>query len=332
MAVAVLGAGGFIGSRVAEALVGEGEEVLVVSHAVPVHERRARVWESANARILADLRTESVDLQGCDRVFNFAADMGGVGYFSHAQVGPYITNSRITFNVLEMAGAQKVSSLFMASSACAYPIDLQQIPGQAPRLTEDLLEQGPADQMYGREKLMLCVLAQRAGFDCRVGILHTVYGDSESSSWEKMKFPTAIARKALQARLDGVIRVWGDGGQLRSYLWIDDAVKKILLVMQGESPGPINIGRQGAISVLEVVKICCNHLGIDPKVVLEPDAPSGVQARDCSNDRFWELYGEMEPTGYEAGFGRLIDEIAASEGGGDKRGHPLRPTSAPRGG
>lgn len=309
----MLGAGGFIGSRVAEVLVEQGEEVLVVSHTAPAHERRIRVWESAHERVVADLREEAVDLRGCDRVFNFAADMGGVGYFSQAQIGPYITNSRITFNVIEMAGSQKIKSLFMASSACAYPIDLQQVPGRAPRLTEDLLERGPADQMYGREKLMLCVLAQRADFDCRVGILHTIYGDSESSSWTKMKFPTAVARKALQARESGVINVWGDGTQLRSYLWIDDAVNKILRIMIGESPGPINIGRQGAISVLDVVEICCRHLEIDPEIVLEPDAPSGVLARDCSNERFWSLYGEMEPTGYEAGFGRLIDDIKASE-------------------
>jgi GDP-D-mannose 3',5'-epimerase len=325
VAVAVLGAGGFIGSRVAEALIERGEEVLVVSHSVPTHERRLRAWESASHRALADLRDEAVDLQGCHQVFNFAADMGGVGYFSQAQVGPYITNSRITFNVLEMAGVQKVSALFMASSACAYPIDLQQTPGRAPELTEDLLERGPADQMYGREKLMLCVLGQQVDFDCRVGILHTIYGDAESSSWTKMKFPTAIARKALEARENGVIRVWGDGSQLRSYLWIDDAVNKILCVMRGENPGPINIGRQGAISVREIVEICCQHLGIAPEIVFDPSAPSGVLSRDCSNNKFWSIYGEMEPTDYRTGFGWLIDDIAVSEATLQKTSEALHP-------
>ena len=309
MATAVLGAGGFIGSRVVEELVSRGEEVLAVSHRIPTLQRRSQAWESAQHKVVADLRSESVDLLGCDRVFNFAADMGGVGYFSQAQIGPYITNSRITFNVLEIAGSQGVDCLFMASSACAYPVQLQQQTGHAPKLTEDLLELGPADQMYGREKLMMCALAERVDFDCRVGILHTIYGDAESTSWTKMKFPTAIARKALKARATNEITIWGDGSQLRSYLWIDDAVAKILRLMEGPNPGPINIGRQGAISVREVVSICSRHLGIFPTVSTDLSSPSGVRSRDCSNERFWSLYGHMEPTEYEIGFGTLINEI-----------------------
>lgn len=313
MAVAVLGAGGFIGSRIAESLLLQGEEVLVASHSVPQHSRRMEVWESAHTRVIADLRNETVDLEGCQTVLNFAADMGGVGYFSQAQIGPYISNSRITFNVLEIAGTQKIDRLFMASSACAYPIQMQQTTGEPPRLSEDLLELGPADQMYGREKLMLCALAQRVDFDCRVGILHTIYGDAESSSWTKMKFPSAIARKAIRARDDGLIKVWGDGTQMRSYLWIDDAVSKILRMMDGDNPGPLNIGRQGAISVKEVVDLCCRHLGIAPEIQYDLDAPSGVASRDCSNEKFWSLYGKMESTEYGVGFARLIDEILEVE-------------------
>ena len=309
MAVAVLGAGGFIGSRVAPALTLRGEEVVVVSHREPTSQSRREIWDSAEHRVIADLRTDAIDLMGCETVFNFAADMGGVGYFSQAQIGPYMTNSRITFNVLEMAGSQGVSGLFMASSACAYPVQLQQQPGHAPELTENLLELGPADQMYGREKLMLCALSERVDFDCRVGILHTIYGDAESASLQKMKFPTAIARKALDARATGKLTIWGDGAQLRSYLWIDDAVAKILRVMEGSNPGPINIGRQGAISVSDVVYICSSHLGIEPIVETDLNAPSGVVSRDCSNELFWSLYGKMEPTDYVEGFGRLIDQI-----------------------
>ena len=309
MSVAILGAGGFIGSKVAQALISQGIEVVVVSHRNPTNPKRAEIWDSASHRIVADLRSDVVDLLGCEQVFNFAADMGGVGYFSQAQIGPYLTNSRITFNVLEMAGLQNVSRLFMASSACAYPVQSQMQPDQAPKLDEGLLEFGPADQMYGREKLMVCALAERVDFDCRVGILHTIYGDSESASTTKMKFPTAVARKALEARETGTMTIWGDGSQLRSYLWIDDAVAKILRVMEGENPGPINIGKQGAISVNDVVSICNTHLGISPRVETDLSAPTGVASRDCSNARFWSLYGEMEPTDYSAGFGRLIDEI-----------------------
>lgn len=309
MATAVIGASGFIGSHVAKRLIDSGEEVLVVSRNAPTDPVRRQIWESADHRIITDISNGPLDLKGCSRVFNFAADMGGVGYFSRAQVAPYIENSRITFKVLEMCSAQKVDRVFMASSACAYPTTLQSTEGMAPLLSEQLLETGPADQMYGREKLMLCALAANVDFDCRVGILHTVYGDTVIGAEHRMKFPTSIAMKAIKACQSGEIRIWGNGQQLRSYLWIDDAVDKIIRVMSGENPGPINIGYQGAVSVLDVVAICCGYLNIQPTIHFESHQPSGVLSRDCSNEKFWNLYGRMEPTNTVVGYGRLVAQL-----------------------
>ena len=309
MATAVLGASGFIGSHVVKSLIASGEEVLVVASREPSSESRREIWESASQKVVTDLRQTRADLHGCTVVFNFAADMGGVGYFSEAQIGPYLSNSRITFNVIEMCHSQKVEKAFFASSACAYPTTIQMLEGYAPLLTEDMLEMGPADQMYGREKLMICAIARHLNFDCRVGILHTIYGDSDLSNPVRMKFPTAIARKVIEARTSNKVEVWGNGKQLRSYLWIDDAVSKILTCMSGANPGPINIGYQGAISVLDVLNLCSRHLGISPEIVTNSQKPSGVLARDCSNAKFWNLYGNLEPTNYQTGFGKLLDSI-----------------------
>jgi len=309
MAIAVMGASGFIGSRVARSLIESGHEVLVVASREPRAASRREVWEAAAKRVVADLRQTKVDLNGCTVIYNFAADMGGVGYFSENQIKPYITNSRITFNVIEMCQSQKVEKAFLASSACAYPTQIQMSEGFAPLLSEDLLELGPADQMYGREKLMICAIARHLDFDCRVGILHTIYGDHDLSEPTRMKFPTAIARKAIEALTSNQIEIWGNGKQLRSYLWIEDAVTKILACMEGPNPGAVNIGYQGAVSVLDVARICSDHLGISPNIVLNFQEPSGVLARDCSNEKFWSLYGRLEPTNYQTGFGKLIDEI-----------------------
>ncbi len=309
MAVAVVGASGFVGSHIAKFLIESGEEVLVLASREPSSESRREIWEAASHRVITDLRQTHADLQGCNVVYNFAADMGGVGYFSEAQIQPYFSNSRITFNMIEMCEKQGVEKAFFASSACAYPTTIQMSEGFAPLLTEDLLEMGPADQMYGREKLMVCAIARHLNFDCRVGILHTIYGDHDFSDPTRMKFPTAIAHKAIQARTSNHIEIWGNGKQLRSYLWIDDAVSKILACMNGTNPGPLNIGFQGAISVLDVVRLCCDHLEISPEIVSNSEKPSGVLARDCSNAKFWSLHGKLEPTDYRSGFGKLLDSI-----------------------
>ena len=79
--------------------------------------------------------------------------------------------------------------------------------------------------------------------------------------------------------------------------------------MNGPNPGPINIGYQGAISVLDVLNLCSRHLGISPEIFTNSQKPSGVLSRDCSNAKFWNLYGNLEPTNYQLGFGKLLDLI-----------------------
>ena len=313
MDAVVLGAGGFLGSHMVKRLTEQGHNVLAVTHNAPTDPFRRAAWDGAADRELLDLRRDHLSLRGAQVVYNFAADMGGVGYFNAHDFWPYLNNSRITFNVLESCARSDVDCVFMASSACAYPTEAQMTPDLAPLLHEGLLEQGTPDLMYGREKLMLTRLAQRVPFDARVGILHTIYGIGQDREGERMKFPTAIATKMLAARKSGTVEVWGDGRQLRSYLWIDDAIDKIQALMADyDNPGPMNIGRQGAISVLGVAAICQDIVGITPRYTFTDDKPSGVLSRDCDNAAFWGRYGYMEPTDYREGFTRLIDWLEAA--------------------
>lgn len=315
MDVAVTGAGGFIGSNLVAYLAAQGHRVHAWSDHVPTDPTRLAAWRMAATTRLADLSTTKPVFDGMDRVYHLAADMGGVGYFHVHDFWPYLVNSRITFNVLEACIEAGVERAFFASSACVYPTVIQMQEGDAPLLHEGLVEHGKPDQMYGREKLMMLRLAERAPFDARVGIIHTVYGTGQEREGERMKFPTAIATKTIAARETGTVEIWGNGRQLRSYLWIDDAVAKIAAVMDADAyAGPVNIGRQGAVTVQEIADLCARIVGIEPRFTYTDDMPSGVLSRDCDNAKFHELYGRMEPTGYAEGFTRLIDWLEATSG------------------
>lgn len=201
-----------------------------------------------------------------------------------------------------------MEKVFFSSSACAYPVNIQQDVHTPPLLNETMLDTGPPDRMYGREKLSLIRLCENAPIDCRVGIFHTVYGDA-SDRGIKNKFPTAIALKAIQAIETSKIRVWGDGNQLRSYLYIDDAVQKIEKIMFKNYNGPVNIGYEGAISVNDVVKLCCEILNINPTLEYELEKPSGVLARDCDNSKYTSTYGSMSYVNYHQGFSKLLQAL-----------------------
>lgn len=123
-----------------------------------------------------------------------------------------------------------------------------------------------------------------------------------------MKFPTAAATKALQAIKTKRIEVWGNGNQLRSYLYISDAVTKILAVLEGVYDGPVNIGAEGAVTCNQVVELCAKLAGVhDYEIVHNPAQPSGVMGRDCDNRMFNNLYGDLQELGYSEGYGLLIE-------------------------
>lgn len=303
----ITGAGGFVGSHVAWHLINQHQKVVVYGTQEPSDPFRLNVWENATERRFIDLRHVVPNFNNADRVLHFAADMGGVGYFTAHDYKPYINNARMTFNVLDAVHRYEVSRTFMASSACAYPTVFQQSDRVTYPLAEWMLEHGKPDQMYGREKLHMIRLAERASVDVRVGILHTIYGIGQESEGERVKFPVAAVKKVLAARKTGVVECWGNGSQVRSYQYVDDAVRKILAVMEGENTDPVNIGFAGGISCLDVLRLCANIVGIEPEYVFQPAQPSGVSWRDCDNHKFNAIYGFMDEVRYHQGFSRLIN-------------------------
>lgn len=302
----VLGAGGFLGSAVAARLIDDGAAVRVVGRKAPVRPEARTVWDRAAERCIVDVTSEPIPAAGCRELYHFAADMGGVGYLSTDQARSFIANSRMTLNVVERLAVGDVERAFLAASACAYPVELQEGP-VAPLLREDQLDMGTPDKLYGREKRSMIALAAQAEADIRVGVLHTVYGVGQQLVGPRTKFPPAVVMKALDARSTGRIEVWGDGTQRRSFLWIDDAVDRILRMMRMPYSGPTNIGFQGAISVDDTVRICTETLGIEAEIVHLPSQPTGPVARDCDNALAEERYGPRQLVPFREGFARLLE-------------------------
>jgi len=245
--------------------------------------------------------------KGIDYVFHFAAKMGGIGYFSRQNYYPPIINFLIDLNMLRACEANKVKRLFYPASACAYPLYLMN-KGNA--LNENMLNSYAApDQMYGWEKLTMIKLMRNSPVDCRVGILHTIYGEGQKYDGDRAKFPPQIAYKAILAKKTGIISVWGDGTQKRTFMHISDAIRKIYEVMNKPYHGEVNIGEDKELSINEVVDICCNILNIKPEIIFDKSKPVGPKFRKCDNSKFNKYYKTRSKISPKEGFTRLINYI-----------------------
>src|SRR5208282_2888540 len=155
------------------------------------------------------------------------------------------------------AGCQRY---FYSSSACAYNTELQKDPN-CRALRESDAYPAMAERGYGWEKLISEMFCQEywteRGLKTFIARFHNVYGPHGTWDGGREKAPAAICRKVIQA-IDtgsGVIEIWGNGHQTRSFMYIDDCVKGIDLITHSDQliATPINLGSSELVSINELV-------------------------------------------------------------------------------
>ncbi|CAF5061970.1 unnamed protein product, partial [Rotaria sp. Silwood1] len=206
----------------------------------------------------------------CDWVFNFAADMGGMGYIQSNNSVILFNNTMISFNMLEAARQHGVQRFFYASSACVYPEHIQNEENITALKEEQAWPAKPQDA-YGLEKLLSEEIALHYAKDfktmqTRIARFHNIYGPQGQWKGGREKAPAALCRKVLVAHEGengSIVTVWGDGKQTRSFCYIDDCIDGIMRLMQSDYTLPLNIGSDEMISMNDMVGLICGIEKVD---------------------------------------------------------------------
>ncbi|MDB5266927.1 MAG: gerKI [Parcubacteria group bacterium] len=219
-----------------------------------------------------------------DRVYQFAADMGGAGHvFTGDNDAEILVNSAlINMHVLRRLMEAKFDGLvFYSSSVCIYPDDVE---GHE----EDAYPVHPPSN-YGYEKMyserMYKAFADNHGLKIRVARFHNCFGPGGVFDGGREKSPAAISRKVAMAEDGGEIEIWGNGEQLRPFIYIDDLLDGIEALMTSNFEGPVNLGPDDSqsITINGLVDIISEAAG---KTLVKKyiQGPTGGQIRHASND------------------------------------------------
>ncbi len=286
--ILVCGAGGFIGGHLVAELLRKGHRDLRAVDIKPFSEWYQHFPEVENLKLnLQDKAACRKSVKGVAVVYNFAADMGGMGFIENNRC-LCMLSVLINTHLLMAARQFGVQRYFYASSACVYNADKQRDPNVTALKEEDAYPAMPEDG-YGWEKLfserMCRHFREDFGLHTRVARFHNVYGPHGTWDGGREKAPAAICRKVIQAKLAGKneIEIWGDGHQTRSFMYIDDCLKGVQAIMDSEILEPINLGSSELVSVNQLVDIVEDIAGVKLKRNYNLSAPKGVNGRNSDN-------------------------------------------------
>lgn len=255
----VTGGAGFIGSRLAGALLSQGHEVAVLDD-LSMGKRESvppgAEFIEGDVRSGEDVRRA---LEGVDVVFHEAAKVSIRASLEHFYADAD-TNFMGTLNLLRCLRGSAVRKLVFASSMAVYADSPAPVP---------IPEDHPAEPLspYGIAKLAAekyCLqIAGELGIGCNVLRYFNTYGPGQSFT-PYVGVITIFVRHLLEGRQP---EIFGDGEQRRDFVHVDDVVQANLLAMNTPvRSGVFNVGTGRATSVNEIAALLCARLapGIRP--------------------------------------------------------------------
>lgn len=311
------GINGFIGHHMARRLKSEGYYV----RGVDIKPYEYGPNDYADEVVIGDLRdvaivNSSLRFQGKysyhikawdliklpDLILNFACQMGGAQYVFTGENDADIMHDSALIN-LHIADWCRDNDfkgkLFYSSSACIYPQGIQSETDN-PGLKESSAWPADPDSCYGVEKLfserLYLAYSRNYGLDIRIARFHNIYGPEGTYQGGREKAPAAMCRKVIEAQQLPLskgyhVEVWGDGQQTRSFLYIDDCIDAVRLLMESDFKEPINIGSEEMVSINALAQMAIDISGKDAEIINVPSNALGVRGRNSDNTLIESVLG-----------------------------------------
>jgi UDP-glucose 4-epimerase len=289
--VLVTGGGGFIGTHLVRRLLASGMRVRLFGRFEHGLSTGLEVFANDIEIVAGDIRDEHALLRAADSV-DSVFHLAGVGTPNSPQglcEAIISTNVLGTQNVLAAAVQAGARRFVLSSSASVY--------GDLPYSRK--AENQPLDPQsaYAASK----VAAEKSCYDyhMRYGLetvplrFFNVYGPGQDRHGTSTMVVPSIVR-ALKSGADVVL--YGDGEQTRDFVYIDDVLEGAVAALQAPylDGQPVNIGSGRPTSILELIHVLSEAMGIVPRLCMREKRPGEVRSSIADISRARLMFG-FEP-------------------------------------
>ena len=284
--VVITGAAGFIGSHLAEALLGRGDTVVGIDNLSTGDLANIAHLADRDFRFIEHDVSNYISVDGpVDAVLHWASPASPIDYLERP-IPTLKVGALGTHNALGLAKA-KQARFVLASTSEVYGDPLEH--PQTERYWGNVNPIGPRgvyDEAKRFAEAMTTAYRRYHGLDTKIVRIFNTYGPRM-----RVRDGRAVPNFIAQALRGENLTVYGDGTQTRSFCYVSDLVDGILRLLRSETNDPVNIGNPNEMTVAGIAeriisltastsRIVHRPLPVDDPKVRQPDISRARQVLD----------------------------------------------------
>jgi dTDP-glucose 4,6-dehydratase len=301
--VLVTGGAGFIGSHLCQRLLAEGCEVFCADNLITgsMDNIEELMGQERFTFLKLDV-TNYLHVPGrLDAILHFASPASPIDYLK-LPIQTLKVGALGTHKVLGL-GKEKKARVLLASTSEVYG-DPQVHPQEENYWghVNPIGPRGVYDEAKRFAEAMVMAYHRHHGVDTRIARIFNTYGPRMRKGDGRV-VPSFIN----QALAGEELTIYGDGTQTRSFCYIDDLVAGILLLLDKGEAGPVNLGNDKELSILDFARVIIKLTGSSSKLRHEPLPVDDPKVRQPDITRARNLLDWEPKIPLEEGLSRTIE-------------------------
>lgn len=264
--ILVTGGAGFIGSHLCEKLLEGGDEVICLDNLFTGSKQNINhLMGKLNFEFLRHDITMPLFIE-VDQIYNLACPASPI----HYQYDPIKTGKTSVFGALHSLGIAKRcgARILQASTSEVYgDPEIHPQPESYRGCVNTIGVRSCYDEGKRMAETLFFDYRRQHGVDVKVVRIFNTYGPRMSVNDGRV-----VSNFIIQAIKGEDITVYGDGSQTRSFCFVDDLVRGLILMMNSRAgfAGPVNLGNPGEFTMLELAEKVIKLTGSSSKIVFCP--------------------------------------------------------------
>ena len=256
----VTGGAGFLGSHLIDKLMIDGEDVICLDNYFTGRKSNVSKWIGhPHFELIRHDVTEPIRLE-VDRIWHLACPASPVHY-QYNPIKTAKTSFLGTYNMLGLARRVGARLLFASTSEVYGDPEIHPQPETYRGSVNTLGVRSCYDEGKRIAETLCFDYKRMHNTEIRIMRIFNTYGPRMLP-----KDGRVVSNFIMQALKNEPLTIYGDGRQTRSFCYVDDLIKGMVLLMNNEHDGPINIGNPGEFTIRQLAELIRSK--INPKLDL----------------------------------------------------------------